>query len=150
MFPCGFYSARGFSEISVDVFIPPVCTIQHHRVVHLSTCLNKLTGRVHVDSRKGVEAIILSTSGMFRFKSRICWLSLELSGAFGRCLALLGEAKSWAFPVSLWSPEGPEAGEEVTERGLDREGVGTKFVSEIRHTGEIICAQKENVSPNVI
>ena len=94
----------------------------------------KLTGRVQVDSRKGVEAIILSTSGRFRFKSRICWLSLELSGVFGSCLVLLGEAKSWAFPVSLWRPEGPEeAGDKVTERGLDREGVGTKFVSEIEN-----------------
>ena len=30
--PSGFYSACVFSESSGDVFIPPMCTIQQHRV----------------------------------------------------------------------------------------------------------------------
>ena len=32
-YPCGFYSGCGFTKNTHDVFIPPMCTIWHHRVV---------------------------------------------------------------------------------------------------------------------
>ena len=31
-YPCGFYLGYGFTKIPGDVFIPPMCTIQQHRV----------------------------------------------------------------------------------------------------------------------
>ena len=31
-YPGGFYSGCGFTKITHDVFIPPMCTIWHHRV----------------------------------------------------------------------------------------------------------------------
>ena len=37
-YPCGFYLGYGFTKIPGDVFIPPMCTIQQHRVPY--TCLN--------------------------------------------------------------------------------------------------------------
>ena len=36
--PCGFYLGRGFSNLAPDVFIPPMCTIWHHRVHYEPYC----------------------------------------------------------------------------------------------------------------
>ena len=35
-YPCGYYLGYGFTKIPGDVFIPPMCTIQQHRVHQVS------------------------------------------------------------------------------------------------------------------
>ena len=46
-YPCGYYLGYGFTKIPGDVFIPPMCTIQQHRVhLIMSCCFNELEPRV--------------------------------------------------------------------------------------------------------